>query len=592
MATQAQRRAEASAAAIAAVDPDAIYPLPAWLKRHDGDDSYEWARNRWRAAAQVEGAWFDHALADAIVTQWPTWFKLTQDRFAGLPFVLNSWQEIIVRLMVGWRCPEEHVDPLTHQPVIYQVRIFRRLSLWVPRKNGKSEFLAALGLLFFIVDGVTDGEGYCFARDENQARIVLRKMKAMIALNPEWAAGVLTHKRSFYVKGLLSGFEMLTGAEEGKHGASPTVVVGDEMHEWRSRSIQETLEEGTGARLEPVFLYGSTAGPKGNKAGEECWEEAQGILEGRIDDPRTLVVIFAASPDDDPLSEATWRKANPSIGLSPTLSYLRSQAAKAKDNPRQLARFCCYHLNLWIESAVRWLNIKKWDACAAAKDGWKRYAETLKGRLCYGALDVSSTQDVTALVLVFPPTDEDPKWRVTCRFWVPEETMAERVKVDRAPYDRMVAEGALETTPGNFVDQNYVKNAILEALADYDVAAIGYDRWNANKLVSDLEAEGVEPGLLIEMRQGVQTLGEPSKHFERLVMAGLLDHGNNPMLRWMAQNVVVRFDENLNFMPAKKRSREKIDGIVAGVMAVGLACRGEDGDPDGAWDDPDFSIAN
>lgn len=564
----------------AAAEPNSRAALPPWLKAVAKDSSYGWALLAWERAAKVEGAWFDHALAEHWVTEWPNLFKLTQDRFAGLPFKLNVWQALIVRLMVGWQRPDEQLDPLTHEPTVYQVRVFRRLMLWVPRKNGKSEFLAALGLLFFIVDGVTDGEGYCFARDENQAGIVLRKMKAMIGLNPEWKQNTLIHKRSFYVPELLSKFEMLTGAEEGKHGASPTVVVGDEMHEWRSRVIADTLEEGTGARLQPVFLYGSTAGPKGNSAGDECWEESVGILEGRLEDPSTLVVIFAAALDDDPLDEKTWRKANPSIGLSPTLSYLRQQAAKTQNNPRAFARFCCYHLNLWIDAAVGWFRMAKWDACAKDKTAWTRYPEELIGRACFGAFDVSSTQDITALVWVFPPAADDPKWRVICRFWVPEISRRQRVESDKVPYDKFFDAGALETTPGDYVDQNYVAKALREGCDAFDVQQIGFDPWNARKLVSDLQAESGDKfaDLFVEMRQGILSLGEPSKHFERLVMSGLLDHGGNPVLRWMAGNVVVRFDENLNFMPAKKRSREKIDGIVAGVMAVGLACAGDEAD--------------
>jgi hypothetical protein len=202
-------------------EPAAAWPYPVWLDAVAEDPAFAWARIGWARASNVEGAWFDTALADAVVAAWPELFKLTQDRFAGLPFKLVGWQEIVVRLLVGWQHPVLELDPLTHLPTVYQVRVFQKLLLWIPRKNGKSEFLAALGLLFFVVDGVKDGEGYCFARDEKQARIVLKKMKAMISLNPEWSAGILTHKRSFYVKALLSTFELLTGAEEGKHGASP-----------------------------------------------------------------------------------------------------------------------------------------------------------------------------------------------------------------------------------------------------------------------------------------------------------------------------------------------------------------------------------
>lgn len=557
---------------------------PDWLAALADRPEYDWARIGWDKAAAVPGAWFDHALADAVVAEWPKLFRLTQDRFAGVPWRLALYQEVIVRLLIGWRAPEEHVDPATGAAVTYHLRIFRKLLLWLPRKAGKTEFLGALGILFFIVDGVVDGEGYCFARDEKQARIVLRRMKAMIAYNPDWNAGVLTYGKSFYVKALRAGFEMLTGAEEGKHGGSPTVVVGDEMHEWRSRVVAETLEEGTGARLEWIFLYGSTAGTKTNRTGVECWDETIAILEGRTLDTQTLAVVFAADPDADIWDEATWRRANPNIGVTPTWPFMRAEAAKAKGNPRAEARFRCYHLNQWIEAHTRWLNMQAWDACAGSKEGWKLYPKTLVGRTAFGAFDVSATQDFTARVLVFPPEGEDPKWRLMPKFWVPEATWAERVKADKRLEAWLVA-GAITLTPGNYVDQNFVQADLVECRRLYQLVKLGYDPWNATKLITDLQKPEPDGGgdfdveMLVEMRQGILTFAEPSKQFERLVYAGLMDHGGHPVLRFMAANTVVRFDENLNFMPAKKRSAEKIDGIVAGVMAVGLALAGEVEEP-------------
>lgn len=566
-----------SGAALAAGDPLGLWPEPEWLKAVADQPNYEWARLAWARAAAVPGAWFDHQLAEGIVAEWPTWATLTEDRFAGLPFKLTEWQDIIVRLLVGWMAPVEVLDPLTHQPRVEHVRLFRRLMLWIPRKNGKSEFLAALAILFFTIDRTISGQGFLFARNENQAKIVFNKMKAMIANSAELAEAIIPYKKSLWFKELRSSFELLTGAEEGKHGKSPTVIVGDEMHEWRSHEIPNTLRQGTGARLQPIELYASTAGLKTNITGVELWEESKAILEGRIEDPTTLVVIFAADPDADWQDEAVWPGANPSLGLSPTLAYLRREARLAVDNPRQEAHFRRYHLNQWVDALVRWLSVKKWDACTDDAKAWKTNREALKGRLCFGACDVSSTRDLTALVWIFPPTDDDPKWRVVARFWCPEDTLAQRVKEDRAPYDRFVEMGALETTPGDFVDQNFVKKAILEGFEEFDVQGVGYDPWNAQKLVSDLQNDGVDVAQVIQMRQGIQTLGEPSKHLERLVYAGLLDHGGNPVLRWMAQNAIVRFDENMNFAPTKKRSAEKIDGIVAAVMAVGLCAVAEGG---------------
>lgn len=549
---------------------------PPWLIRAADEYGWEWARLSWQRAAAVPGAWFDHAKADAAVIMFPKVFRLTDDRFAGKPFRLGFWQEVMVRLMVGWKAPAEIIDEQTDNPVVFHVRIIRRLMLWVPRKNGKSEFLAALALLFFILDGVVGGQGFAFARDENQAKVVFNKMKAMISMSPALGDAQL-YKKSIYLPKIRSLFELLSGKPEGKHGKSPTVIVGDEMHEWETTDLATFLRQGTGTRLEPIELYASTAGVKSNRTGWELWEESRGILEGRIDKPSTLVVIFALDPDDDWSDEGIWKKANPSLGISPTIQFLREEVATARDNPRAEQHFKCYHCNQWIDAVTRWLSMKKWDACASDKDAWKLWknGEGLEGRKCFAAFDVSSNEDITARILAFPPDEEFDRWVISARFWVPEETIAKRSRQDRVFYDKWERLGAIEATPGDYVDQDYVKQALFDDMERYDVALIGYDPWNATKLITDMQKEGADENLFQLMRQGIPTLGEPTKLFERLVMAGQLDHGGHPVLRWMAGNVAIRFDENLNYAPTKKKSAEKIDGIVASVMGVGLSMSDE-----------------
>lgn len=584
--------AQVSAAALQAGAGAHLFPEPEWI-RHAADDlGYEWARIAWRRAASVPGAWFDEAKADAAVRLWPTVFRLTSDRFAGKPFLLMFWQEAIVRLLVGWKAPIEVVDEVTGEARLEHARLFRRLMLWVPRKNGKSEFLAALALLFFALDGVFGGEGYAFARDDKQARIAFNKMKTMVAFSPRLQKAVKAYKSSLWIQEIQAKFEVLTGKAEGKHGMAPSVILGDEMHEWRSDDMMTFLRQGTGTRLQPIELYASTAGLKSNATGWALWEESLGILDGRIEDASTLVVIFAADPEADWQDEEVWRRPNPSLGRSPTVSFLRREAARARENPRAEANFRRYHLNQWIEATVRWLNIKKWDGCAPDANAWRDRLRAMEGRRCFGAFDVSSTQDITALLWLFEPQKPGDRWGLACRFWVPEATVDRRVRQDRVPYDRWVKSGAMETTPGDYVDQSFLQAAIKEGLGLYDVAGIGYDPWNARKLYTDMVNDGMDAALMVEMRQGIRTLGEPTKHFERLVYAGLLDHGGHPVLRWMAGNAEVRFDENMNFMPAKKTSAEKIDGIVAGVMVVGLAMSGEDcAVPSSPWDNPDFNLA-
>lgn len=561
----------ASEAAIAAAAPGCLHPEPDWVTQAADDRGYAWVRVHWQRAAAVPGAWFDHAKAAAVVKLWPKLFRLTVDRFASKAFRLSDWQDPIVRLLVGWKAPYEVVDPETGQIATIWARLFRQLRLWIPRKNGKSEFLAALALLFFLIEGVVAGEGYVFARDEEQAKIPFERMKAMVLYSPKLSAKVTMTKKSIWVPTLRAGVQLLSGKPEGKHGRSPTVILGDEMHEWETIELMNTLRQGTGTRLQPIELYASTAGLKTQAVGLQLWEESLAIYEGRVEDPTTLVVIFAAGEDEDWTDEAVIGRANPSLGLSPTIAFIRRELALAKDNPRAEAHFRRYHLNQWVEQLVRWLNRKKWIACASDQQAWRKFAEELKGRPCCGAADVSKNFDFTALVWWFPAVADDQRPKLLCRFWLPQETIEARVRSERVGFDRWRDVGALTEIPGGVIDLDFVVKQILEDWAAYDVQKFGWDPWNALKLYTDLVKAGLSEDMFEEVRMGHRTLGAATSDFERRVYAGALDHGGHPVLSWMANHAAVRFDENMNFVPAKKQSKLNIDGIVAAVMANALA---------------------
>lgn len=550
---------------------------PAWLRALDADPAYAWARRAWDVAARWPDAWFDEAKAEAVVAGWPEWFRLTDDRFAGKPFRLSVWQAIVVRLLVGWKRPISVTSIETGAPEVRWVRVFRRLDLWIPRKNGKSEFLAALALLFFMLEEIPGAQGFAFARDEDQARLVFTKMQKMIRLSPrlgEARAALMTNV--IFVPGLESNFHLLPGTPGGTHGKSPTVILGDEMHEWRTTEVADNLREGTGTRLQPVELYASTAGLRTALIGYGLFQEAMAILDGTVDEPTTLVVWFGAQAEDDWQDEAIWAAANPTVGLTPTWDYLRQAARKAKNNPRLEANFKRYHLNQWVESEIRWLPRERWLENTTDATAWRTRHEQRRGRKAFGALDVSATRDVTALLWLFPPETDDGAYEVACQFWIPEATLAKRAAEDRrTPWEKWVADGVVLTTPGDMVDQGFVMRAILDGFAAFDVQALAYDPWNTAMLVTELQKEGVPPDQMVEFRQGIRSMGEPSKQFERLVYGKKFDHGGHPMLAWMAGNATIRFDENMNFMPAKKASPDKIDGIVAAVMAVGLTMRPE-----------------
>jgi len=573
-------------------------PYPDWLASVAADPAYEWAVSGWNRAAAVEGAWFDYGKADKVVERWPEIFRLTNDRFKGVPFRLVKWQEIGIRLMVGWKKPIEVIDPATHRPSIEHVRVFRRLDLWIPRKNGKSEFLAAVAVLFFVLEKVNGAEAYVFGRNEDQGRVPFGKMQDIIREADglmEDAQGnerISLHDKSIFLRETTSLCQLLTGAPDGKHGRSPTVIVGDEIHEWKTRDLADTLRQGTGARLQPVELYASTAGRKQNRTGFEWFEESMAIMRGDLDDPTTLVIFFGIGEDDDWTDEAVWRKANPSLGLTPTLDYLRTEYKKAKGRPAQEAIFQCYHLNRWVDQLSGWIPRVKWQACTADDTSWRRLWAEHKGRKAFLACDVSSTRDLTALVVVLPPDDQHENWVLIPVFWVPEDTLDERAEQDRrVNWRKWVTDKALLTTPGDAVDQTFVQAMIKDACAHFEVQAFGFDPWNARKLAGDLQHDGMDAELQVEMRQGHQTLAGPTKEFERLVFAGKVEHGGHPVLAWMAGHCSVRFDVNLNYVPDKKNSLDKIDGMVAAVMGIGLAIAGEEVVPTSPWDDPEFSLA-
>lgn len=575
------------------------WPYPDWVTEVADDPSYAWALSGWDRAAAVEGAWFDYAKATKVVERWPDIFRLTNDRFKGIPFKLVKWQAIAVRLLVGWKKPIEVIDPATHLPSVEHVRVFRRLDLWIPRKNGKSEFLAALAVLFFVLEKVNGAEAYVFGRNEDQGRVPFGKMQDII----REAAGLMEdangnerislHDKSIFLRETTSLCQLLTGAPDGKHGRSPTVIVGDEIHEWKTRELADTLRQGTGARLQPIELYASTAGRKQNRTGFEWFEESMAIMRGDLDDPATLVIFFGIDDEDDWTNETVWRKANPSLGLTPTLDYLRTEFKKAKGRPALEAIFQCYHLNRWVDQVSGWIPRRKWAACTTDPESWKRLWNQHEGRKAFLACDVSATRDLTALVAVLPPDEEHPRWVIIPVFWVPEDTLGERAEQDRrVDWKKWVSEGALHTTPGDSVDQSFVQDKVKHACAHFDVQAFGYDPWNAHKLAGDLQNEGMDPELQHEMRQGHQTLSGPTKEFERLVFAAKVEHGGHPVLAWMAGHCSVRFDVNLNYVPDKKNSLDKIDGMVATVMGVGLAIGGEEAPPTSPWDDPNFSLVN
>ena len=343
--------------------------------------------------------------------------------------------------------------------------------------------------------------------------------------------------------------------EKGFPMKSPYLSIA-ELHAQKNRELWDTLRYAGASRRQPLNLAVTTAGFDRLSI---CWEQhqyAEQVIEGLIHDSAFFAYISAAEPDDDWTDPEVWKKANPSFGITVNADQFAEDCKEAQESPAKENSFRRYRLNQWTEQDVRWLNMEKWDACSGL-------SAELDGRDCCGGLDLSSTTDLSALVLVFP--GEDGFIDVLAWFWVPEEGANRRAKRDRVPYTQWIRDEYIEATPGEAIDYDRIRAKINELGKQYRIGSIAIDRWNATQLATQLEGDGFE---IVAFGQGYASMTWPTKKLEALVLSERLRHGGNPVLRWMAGNVSIEKDAADNWKPSKKKSRERIDGIVALIMGL------------------------
>jgi phage terminase large subunit-like protein len=335
------------------------------------------------------------------------------------------------------------------------------------------------------------------------------------------------------------------------------------LHAHRDGGLVEKLRTALGARRNPLLYYITTAGVSGESVGWSEHRYARSVLEGMFDDDSYFAFISTVDDGDDPFSEATWRKANPNYGVSVKPSQMKEAAARAERQPGLLNEFLRYHLNVWTSQSRRWLDLKPWDACEVVAS-----PNELVGEECYVGLDLASTTDIAAAAWLFPPSGERKLWSALMQFWVPSERVLERVQRDRVPYDLWIKQGLIKATPGNVIDYDVIRADLNDWGNRYSVKDLGYDPWGATQLALQLQGDGFN---VVPVRQGYRTLSEPTKFLEGAVLSREIDHQRNAVLRWMASNVEVMTDPAGNIKPAKDRSVEKIDGIVALIVAISRA---------------------
>nr|DAH39407.1 MAG TPA: Terminase large subunit [Caudoviricetes sp.]DAY06695.1 MAG TPA: Terminase large subunit [Caudoviricetes sp.] len=479
----------------------------------------------------------------------------TKGTWAGKPFELIDWQEQIIRDLFGTLKPNGY-------------RQFNTAYIEIPKKQGKSELAAAVALLLTCGDGEERAEVYGCAADRQQAAIVFDVAADMVRMCPALSKRVkilASQKRLIYTP-TNSFYQVLSAEAYSKHGFNIHGVVFDELHTQPNRKLFDVMTKGSGdARMQPLYFLITTAGTDTHSICYETHQKAKDIIEGRKIDPTFYPVIYGADESDDWTDPKVWKKANPSLDITVGIDKVKAACESAKQNPGEENAFRQLRLNQWVKQAVRWMPMEKWDKCAFAV-----VEDELEGRVCYGGLDLSSTTDITAFVLVFPPLDNEDKYIILPYFWIPEDNLTLRVNRDHVPYDVWERQGFLQTTEGNVVHYGFIEQFIERLGERFNIREIAFDRWGAVQMVQNLEGMGFT---VVPFGQGFKDMSPPTKELMKLVLEQKIAHGGHPVLRWNMDNIYIRTDPAGNIKADKEKSTEKIDGAVATIMALDRAIR-------------------
>lgn len=520
----------------------------------------------------VEGAYFDPLAVERFL-RFCLLLKHTIGKWAGNPVRLFDWQiRHLVGPPLGWKNPDGS-------------RIIRTVLVLIPRKNGKSTLSSVLSLYLWCADREPGAEVYAGAGDKLQAKIVynaaLTMAKASPAIRKRAGRGLMRSVMEYPGRdGTTSVFRALSADGDRQHGLNVHAASIDELHVHKNRWLVDALETGTGSRVQPLVFIISTA-DKGEEHSifAEKYEDIENLAGGHSVDPTVYGVVFAADKDADPFDPKTHEAANPGYDLTVSAAYLKKEAAKAKRTPAYLNEFLRLHLNVRTKQDVRWIGIHDWDASAQEPETGIPIPvrlDELEGRSCYAGLDLSSTTDLTALSLWFPPEDEDGRHVWVPFFWLPEDSLEPLVRRTRVPFDRWSQDRTghlgplLRLTEGNVVDYRAVRQLAGELRQRFNIRAVGYDPWNATETVTEM----VEDGWTMEpVRQGYATLSPAVKEMERLILGRRLSHGGHRLLRWNIDCAAVRADQNGNVRPVKpdtRQSAKRIDGWVSGLNALAM----------------------
>lgn len=524
--------------------------------------------------ATAGDSFFDEKEAVKAMEFFPKCLKHFEGAIAGKPFVLEKWQKAIIANLFGWK----QKDP-THG----WVRRYKEVLVYVSRKNGKTPMAAGIALYMLFCDSMAGKQCYLAASDREQASYVFRHSKGMIEQEP------LLKKRCKIYGGTASAFQSRTIVREeegsflrvvsadagGKHGGNTYLVIVDELHSQPTRDLVDVFTSSMASENIPqsLVLYLTTADFNRVSICNEKHEYACKVRDQSVDDPGFLPVIYETDIEADWTDPEVWKKANPNLGISVSLKFLERESKKAREIPAYENTFRRLHLNQKTQQDVRAIPMDQWDVCgggAKPKEWRERMLQTLARCSCFGGLDLGSVSDLTALALLFG--NYESGYDVLPFFWCPEDNAEKRSRRDGVDYVQWANAGFITLTEGNETDYQKVRRDINDLANHFGIVKIAADRlFQGAQLCQDLIGDGLD---VLAMGQGYVDMAAPTRALLDLVSGGRLRHGNNPVLRWMAQNAATESQSGpaeavLKF--SKKKSTEKIDGIIATCQALGIA---------------------
>ncbi|MBQ6688327.1 MAG: terminase large subunit [Bacteroidales bacterium] len=503
-----------------------------------------------------KGWYFDRKAAQRAIS-FIERLKHTKGQWAGLRFKLEPWQQFIIWNIFGWKMADG-------------TRRFRYAYVEIARKNGKTALSAGIGLYMLFADGESRPEVYSAATVKDQARICFSDAVEIVKATD--LKNYLTPYRNSIVYELKGGMMKPLSSDYGTHdGLNPSCGIIDEFHAHKDSGMFDVIKSAFGARKQPLMFIITTAGF--NKAGA-CYayrDNVIKILRGINEDDTLFGIIYTMDANEEWDNPQMWIKSNPNLGVSLFPNYLEDQVNDAKNRPEAVRNVMTKNVNLWVDAEKTWILDDAWMKCVGTTE-----IEDLRGCECWGGLDLSNVSDITAFVLIF---HENDKFQLLPFFWIPEDKMLEKIRKENINYDLWVKAGFVKVTSGNVLDYEFVKADILQIVEIYDLQSSAYDRWNSSQTIIDLQNEGMECN---PFGQGYGSMSAPSKEFEKLVLSEKIEHFGNPVLRWMLSSTLIKTDPAGNIKPDKEKSVQKIDGIVASIMALGewmTAQAEDDNDP-------------